>query len=123
MGKCTSEFYKTSLLLLCYFTLQMTGQTLAKFAGSRETILNLFTFGSYVCLLSRGMLWILLLNRLPLISVYPLSGLSYVMILPLSNIVFSEVVSTVRLTSALLIAAGVAFITLGEQRNVHWGKR
>ena len=103
-------------LLLLYFSILLLGQSLAKYASYREFLLNPFTLGSYVCLITRGFIWVLILNRMKLIAAYPLNALSYILILPLSAFLFAEAISLVRAVSAFFIAAGVALLMLGEDR-------
>lgn len=103
-------------LLLLYFSILFLGQSLAKYASFRESLFNLFTLGSYLCLITRGFIWILILNRMKLIAAYPLNALSYILILPLSAFLFAEAISLVRAVSAFFIAAGVALLMLGEDR-------
>lgn len=102
------------LLLFLYFSFLLLGQTLAKYASSRGSLLNPFTLGSYLCLISRGFIWVLILNRMKLITAYPLNALSYIIILPLSALLFAETLTPVRVVSALFIAAGVALLMTGE---------
>jgi len=64
--------------------------------------------------MSRGFIWVLILNRIRLIAAYPLNGLSYLLILPVSFLIFGETVTPVRLMSSIMISSGVILLTFGE---------
>ncbi len=113
----TRHLHKTIFLIPLYFIIQMTGQIGAKFAAGCDSLINPFTLISYLCLLSRGFIWVLILSRMRVIAAYPLNGISYLLILPLSFFIFSEPISRVRLISTLLISAGVALLSYGEKRT------
>jgi drug/metabolite transporter (DMT)-like permease len=56
--------------------------------------------------------WMLALNRLPLSHAYPFMGLSFVLVMYLSGLLFGEPVSVLKVVGAVLICLGVA---LGSQ--------
>ena len=106
---------KTAMLLLIYFSLQMGGQILARISGEIGSIFNGYTLGSYACLLARGFLWVLILGRLKIIAAYPLNGLIYLAIIPVSHFLFNESTGPARITGAAVTAAGVILLTMGEE--------
>ncbi|MBI9102824.1 MAG: hypothetical protein JEY99_10445 [Spirochaetales bacterium] len=105
---------KGLLLILLYLSIQMGGQVLAKYASGEKSLFNIYTMGSYLSLLSRGFIWVLILNRIRLIAAYPINGLSYILILPLSALIFEEVITSGRVASSVMIASGVVLLTIGE---------
>ena len=102
------------LLLILYFTVQMTGQSAAKYASGMQNIINFYTILSYGCLVFRGLIWVLILARMNLITAYPLNGLSYLLILPVSFFIFGETISRERFIGALITSAGVACLLTGN---------
>ena len=107
---------KPLLPLLSFLLLQLCGQTAAGFAGRMGGI-NLFTIISYFCLLSRGLVWILILKRLPLTVAYPFTGAIYLLILPLSIFLFGESPDWSRFAGAALIFAGIAVSSSGTDKT------
>jgi multidrug transporter EmrE-like cation transporter len=61
--------------------------------------------------------WMLCLRVLDLSYAYPFTGLSYVMVLCASWLLFNDVVGIPRIAGVLLICAGVVLIPTGPQRN------
>lgn len=57
-------------------------------------------FGAAVC-------WMLALNRLPLSYAYPFMGLSFVLVMFLSAVLFGEPLTLAKVAGALLICLGV----------------
>jgi len=105
-------------LLILYLILQLGGQLSAKAAGVQPTLFSGFMILSYFCLLTRGFLWVLILSRLRLVAAYPLNGLAYVLILPLSSLVFGETVTPAQAAGGVLILAGIICIARGEPGHV-----
>jgi len=107
------------ILLVVFMLLQLGGQIAAGLSGSTGSIVNLFTVISYCCLLARGIVWVLVLKKLPLTVAYPFTGAVYLLILPLSVLVFGEQPGWSRFAGAALIFAGVAVTAAGMVRNEH----
>lgn len=105
------------ILLILFLLLQLGGQTAAGFAGNAGGNFNIFTLLSYCALLLRGFVWILVLKRMPLIAAYPFTGAVYILVLPLSILLFGETPHWSRFAGAFLIFAGIGVSALGAVKN------
>ena len=110
------RYDRSVFLLLIFLLLQLGGQTAAGFAG-RAGGINLYTITSYACLFLRGLVWIMVLKRLPLTVAYPFTGAVYLLILPLSMIVFDETPGWSRFAGAALIFIGIIFSASGAVKS------
>ncbi len=104
-------------LLVMFLLLQLGGQTAAGFSGRTGGFINIFTFISYCCLILRAFIWMLVLRRLSLSAAYPFTGAVYLLILPLSMLIFDEKPGWARFAGALLIFAGIIFTAAGASKN------
>lgn len=104
-------------LLLIFIILQLAGQTSAGLSGKTAGLLNIFTLISYCCLILRAFVWLLILKKLPLTSAYPVTASIYILILPLSMIVFGESPGWSRFAGAALITSGIILTSVGAARN------
>lgn len=111
-----TQFDNPVLLLILFLLLQLGGQTAAGFAGKIGGI-NIYTLISYTCLTLRGLLWVLVLKRLPLTVAYPFTGAVYLLILPLSMLLFGESPEWSRFAGAALIFAGIGVSAVGAVKN------
>ncbi len=100
--------------MLLFLALQLGGQLSAGRAGAEDGFINLFTAISYICLLSRGLIWILILKRMKLVAAYPLTGMVYLLILPLSAYFFGDEISWEKAAGAALIFTGIVFTAAGQ---------
>lgn len=57
--------------------------------------------------------WMAAMTKLPLSQGYPLTSLSFVMILILGSYMFGESISTYKIIGMMLILAGIVFISKG----------
>jgi drug/metabolite transporter (DMT)-like permease len=95
--------------------LQVGGQVAAGFSGLRDSFLNPFTIISYGCLVSRGLIWVIILKRINLTTAYPFTGLVYLLILPLSAFIFGDNISWQKAAGAVLIFGGIIFTSIGAR--------
>ena len=108
-------------VLLLPLGIMLIGQIFAKLSGniieSGGSILNIYSLFSYICLLSRGFLWIFIIRRMRLVFAYPVMSLNYILVLLVSHIFFHEEVVSTNLLGAGFITAGVIFIGFGEKQT------
>ena len=72
---------------------------------------------SYLAMLCRGGVWLVVLRRFPLSYAYPVMSLGYVLIFLLSLVVFGDTPGPGGIAGSLLILFGVACIHRGEKVN------
>ena len=108
-------------VLLLPLGIMLIGQIFAKLSGniieSGGSILNIYSLFSYICLLSRGFLWIFIIRRMRLVFAYPVMSLNYILVLLVSHFFFHEEVVSTNLLGAGFITAGVIFIGFGEKQT------
>ncbi len=61
-----------------------------------------------------ALLWIIVLTRFDVSRAYPFMGLSFVLVLLLSHIMFREELSITSILGAALVIAGVTMVGLGK---------
>ena len=72
---------------------------------------------SYAFLIIRGLIWILILERIPLIFAYSVYSIQFVLVVLLGVVFFSEKLSPAQVFGTLLILGGVFFCGLGEGKK------
>jgi len=76
-----------------------------------------FLVVAYGALLTRGVLWILVLRKVALSLAYPILALAYVVILVASRFLFGEPLGVLKLGGALLIVGGVTLLGFAKLRG------
>ena len=108
-------------ILLIPLSIMLLGQIFAKlsgnYIGSGGSILNIYSLISYICLISRGFLWIFIIRRMRLVFAYPVMSISYILVLLVSYFIFKEEILGTNLIGAGLISLGVILIGIGEKYN------
>jgi drug/metabolite transporter (DMT)-like permease len=106
-------------VLIVPLSIMLLGQVFAKlsgnYIGSGGSIINIYSFISYFCLISRGFLWIFIIRRMRLVFAYPVMSINYILVLIVSRFVFHEEILSTNLIGAGLISLGVIFIGIGEK--------
>lgn len=101
--------------------IMIIGQIFAKMSGlvieSGESIINIYSLLSYICLLSRGLIWIFIIRRMRLVFAYPVMSLNYILVLLVSHFYFHEEILSSNLIGAGFITAGVILIGFGEKQT------
>lgn len=103
-------FSVSAQLLLKFATLQIHGES----ATWHSHLWILCGLGVYA--LGTGF-WVLCLADLDLSYAYPFTGLTYVLVLGASWLLFDESLTVQRLVGVLAICLGVAMIPAGIQKN------
>ena len=106
-------------------TLIVVGQSLAKVGTSYIDlsnfsighVFNKFIIVAFICLLLRGLVWLVLMRTFDLAFIYPFISVSYILILIVSYFAFDEVVTAGKIAGSCMITFGVFFISLAERRN------
>lgn len=112
-------------LVLIPITLIVIGQSLAKIGASYiqlnnfsiSQVLNIFIIVAFICLMLRGLVWLVLLRMFNLAFVYPSMSVSYILMLIVSYLVFNEVITVANIAGSCLIALGVFCTSLAEKDN------
>ena len=112
-------------LILIPITLVVLGQSLAKIGASHiylnnfsiSQVFNIFIIISFICLLVRGLVWLVLMRMFDLAFIYPFMSVSYILILIVSYLVFNEVITVGKIAGCCLISVGVFCISLAEKHN------
>ncbi len=106
-------------ILLFPLSIMLLGQIFAKFSGnyigSGGSIINIYSLISYICLISRGFIWIFIVRRMRLVFAYPVMSINYILVLLVSWFIFDEKIISTNLIGAGLISAGVVLIGIGEK--------
>jgi len=106
-------------VLIIPLTIMLSGQVFAKMSGnyisSGGSFINLYSLISYICLISRGFIWIFIIRKMRLVYAYPLMSINYILVLFVSKIFFDERIIGSNLIGAGLISLGVVLIGLGEK--------
>ena len=71
-------------------------------------------WGGLILFALSGVLWLIILSRVPLSLAYPFVGLGYIVIVALSRFALHERVSLLRWTGAVLVAVGVVLIGMSS---------
>ena len=109
---------RPSILILLFLLLQLAGQTAAGFSGRSSGLINIYTVVSYICLILRAFIWLFILKLLPLTKAYPYTAAVYILILPLSILIFGESPDWSRYAGAGLIFIGIMLNAAGTAGNV-----
>ena len=114
---------------LIYFSLtipialMVTGQVSTKYGalllsegqmGNYFHLLNIYIIIGYICLLMRGLIWVLIVRRFDLSFAYPFQSLSFVFVLYLSYYFFGEELSLTKILGTFFIISGLIAIGLSE---------
>lgn len=112
-----------AVLLTASLLLIVFGQLMAKHGASlvadgfeRWPVALPFIAMAYMALLTRGLLWVVVLRRLALSVAYPVIALSYVLILGASRLIYGEPIGALKAAGAALIIAGVTVLGLAKFR-------
>ncbi len=108
-------------VLLLPLSIMLIGQIFAKMSGMHiefgGSILNIYSLISYICLISRGFIWIFIVRRMRLVFAYPVMSVNYILVLLVSYFIFDEQIVSTNLIGAGLISLGVILIGFGEKNN------
>ncbi len=108
-------------VLIVPLSIMLTGQIFAKMSGdcigSGGSFINIYSLISYICLISRGFVWIFIIRKMRLVYAYPLMSINYILVLFVSRIFFNERIISSNLIGAGLISLGVVLIGFGEKYN------
>jgi len=108
-------------VLIIPLAIMLTGQIFAKLSGnyiaSGGSIINIYSLVSYICLISRGFVWIFIIRKMRLVYAYPLMSINYILVLFVSRFFFNERIISSNLIGAGLISLGVVLIGVGEKYN------
>ena len=112
-----------TLMIILAVVLNVAGQILLKWRVSAkeglgdafankwgfivEMLTDPYVIAAFGCVFSASILWIFALSKVQLSWAYPFMGLSFVMILLLSALVFGETLDIYKVLGALLICTGV----------------
>lgn len=80
-------------------------------------VFNVFIIVSFICLLVRGLVWLVLMRMFDLAFIYPFVSVSYILILIVSYLLFNEVITVGKIAGSCLISFGVFCISLAEKDN------
>jgi drug/metabolite transporter (DMT)-like permease len=111
------------LLLVLVVLLFVSGQLFGKAGalrldrGGLDLITAVLVLSAYGCLVMRGVLWILVLKRLPLSVAYPCLSVVYVIVLFASVPAFGETLTPAKVVGTLLVLGGVAIVGLSGMRK------
>ncbi|MCD6396652.1 MAG: hypothetical protein J7L71_03870, partial [Spirochaetaceae bacterium] len=108
-------------VLIIPLSIMLAGQIFAKmsgnYIGSGGSFINIYSLISYICLISRGFVWIFIIRKMRLVYAYPLMSINYILVLFVSRIFFNERIISLNLIGAGLISLGVILIGFGEKYN------
>lgn len=105
------------LLFALVFSILLLGQYASKTGalllnqGNQLTALIFIAVG-YSCLISRGLVWIVLLKYVRLSVAYPIQALSFILIAVLGALAFNEALSVSKIFGIVLILLGVTSIAI-----------
>ena len=74
-------------------------------------------WGAMLCLLVSGVIWIYVLRNFELSLAYPLTSLSYVIMMVTSHFVLGERITLTKLLGTLIIVLGIVVATWGGRLN------
>ena len=109
--------------LLLFAVLLSTGQIMFKFVAKTMPVLNSFAnilslaanpwfYGAMLCYGASTLLWIYLLQKLPLSYAYPFVAIGFVLIPIFSFFIFNEVLKFQYFVGVVFIILGILFISL-----------
>lgn len=110
---------KVPLMFVLIFIILLVGQYASK-TGALHLNQNepytalIFIAIGYSCLVSRGLIWIVLLKYVRLSVAYPIQAFSFVLITLLGVLVFNEILSLEKILGMILIISGVTAISLSK---------
>lgn len=110
-----------AVLLVVSLLLVVVGQLTAKYGAGilhdgfeRWPVALPFLALAYGALLTRGLVWIVVLRRVALSVAFPVIALSYVAILGASRVIFGEQIGALKIIGAFLIIAGVSVLGVAK---------
>lgn len=111
---------KKYLLLLIPIVLIVLAQTSGKYGvmSVQENTINIFILFSYTLMFIRSIIWMVLLKKFDLKSIYPLLSLSYVAVLFAAYFFFSEPLTMNKLLGTGVILLGISIHLYGERSRV-----
>lgn len=108
------------LLIALTLMLMVFGQVMSKQGAGYSSLLNIFVLFGYAALFVRGVVWILVLKRLPISAAYPFISLSFVLVLAASYLFFDEKITIFKIAGSLFIIAGIVLTSMG---NAHTAQK
>ncbi len=113
------------LVILIPISLIILGQIFGKIGSQFISIdnfniidyLNIFTIIAIVFLMLRTFLWLLLFRKFDIAFIYPLTSISYIIILIASVHLFSDSYTVGKVLGTFLISIGAYFISLSKGNN------
>jgi drug/metabolite transporter (DMT)-like permease len=111
---------KKYLLILIPIFLIVLAQTAGKYGVSEyeQNNINIFILISYSLMFIRSFIWMILLKKFDLKSIYPLLSLSYVAVLFVAYFLFDETLSFNKLLGTATILIGITIHLYGEHCRV-----
>lgn len=111
---------KKYLLLLIPIVLIVLAQASGKYGvmSVQENTINIFILFSYTLMFIRSIIWMVLLKKFDLKSIYPLLSLSYVAVLFAAYFFFSEPLTMNKLLGTGVILLGISIHLYGERSRV-----
>jgi drug/metabolite transporter (DMT)-like permease len=76
---------------------------------------NPFVLGGFMLIFGGAIFWLAVISRLPLSVAYPMLGLSYVLGVGASWLLFNEHINGMRIIGVAIIVTGVALVGLSYQ--------
>ena len=96
----------------------INGVIVTEKVGARTDAITVALVGSaYFCLVLRGVLWLLVLKRLPVSLAYPCLSVVYVIVLFASVPAFGESLTPLKVVGTVLVLVGVALVGLSGLRR------
>ncbi len=110
---------KAIILIIICTALTSLAQILFKFGSVKFSfnplllIQNYFVVFGFLCYAFGALLFILALKKGDLSTLYPFFATSYIWVMILSFLIFSEIITSFKVIGILLIILGVSFIGVG----------
>lgn len=105
------------LLIALTLILMVFGQVMSKQGAAYGSLFNIFVLMGYTTLFVRGVIWILVLKRLPISVAYPFISLSFVLVLAASYLFFGEEITVFKGIGSIMIIAGIILTAMGNTQN------
>ncbi len=113
------------LLILIPISLIALGQIFGKIGSQFISIenfniidyLNIYTIIAILCLILRSFIWLILFSKFDIAFIYPISSISYIIILIASVHLFSDSYTVGKVLGTILISIGAYIISSTKTNN------
>ena len=115
---------KKDIIIVIPIFIMAIGQIFSKmgadFYVDQNRLYLVFFIIAYLCIISRGFIWIYIFKFHNLSYAYPYTSANYIIVLILSRAIFNEDVTINNILGVILITIGIIFQAQSAKRSEKW---